>query len=405
MAKSKPTTPVKPRKDFPLFPHARGYWAKKVRGRLFYFGKIANDPQGKAALQQWLDQKDDLLAGRTPRATGGCLTLRELCNRFLTVKRRHIETREISPRTFTDLYATCERLGNAFGWKRSVADLAPEDFDRLRHAIARQWGAALLGREVRLVRQVFKYGVEAGLIQQPVRFGPGFKQPSQKTLRLERAKKGSRMLEADELRQVLAAAKQPLRAMILLGVNCGFGNTDCATLPLKALDLDHGWVNFPRPKTGVPRRCPLWPETVEALREAIAMRPKPQDKRHDGLTFITRFGKPWRTLELATDDDAGADKQDQAVRIRQDDPIAKEFIKLLKSLKLHRPGLGFYALRRATETIGGDKGDQVAVDAIMGHVAASNDMAAVYRQRINDARLVAVTEHIRRWLFGLEETK
>ena len=40
----------KPRPDFPLFAHARGYWAKKVRGRLVYFGKVADDPKGKATM-------------------------------------------------------------------------------------------------------------------------------------------------------------------------------------------------------------------------------------------------------------------------------------------------------------------------------------------------------------------
>jgi len=62
--------PSKPRPDFPLFPHATGRWAKKVRGRLIYFGKVADDPKGQAALDKWLDQKDALLAGHTPRVAG-----------------------------------------------------------------------------------------------------------------------------------------------------------------------------------------------------------------------------------------------------------------------------------------------------------------------------------------------
>jgi hypothetical protein len=65
--KRHPSEPEKPHPDFPLFPHAGGRWAKKVRGKFHYFGQVADDPQGKASLDQWLTQKDELLAGRMPR--------------------------------------------------------------------------------------------------------------------------------------------------------------------------------------------------------------------------------------------------------------------------------------------------------------------------------------------------
>ena len=73
--------PAKPRPDFPLFAHSNGSWAKKIRGKLFYFGPWG---QPAAALQRYVDEKDALHAGRKPRPTTGGVTVRYLCNRFLT---------------------------------------------------------------------------------------------------------------------------------------------------------------------------------------------------------------------------------------------------------------------------------------------------------------------------------
>ena len=63
----------------------------------------------------------------------------------------------------------------------------------------------------------------------------------------------------------------------------------------------------------------------------------------------------------------------------------------------------FYALRHTFETIGGEAKDQIAVDHIMGH--ARDDMASVYRERISDERLKAVSEHVRKWAFGVKDEK
>ena len=77
--------PAKPYKDFPLYPHATRRWAKKIRGRVYYFGK-RDDPM--AALEKYQRQSDDLQAGRVPRDTEGGLELRYLANHFLTAKQR-----------------------------------------------------------------------------------------------------------------------------------------------------------------------------------------------------------------------------------------------------------------------------------------------------------------------------
>jgi hypothetical protein len=51
---------AKPYADFPMFYYSTGQWAKKISGRMHYFGTDAH-----AALKKYLAQRDDLQAGRT----------------------------------------------------------------------------------------------------------------------------------------------------------------------------------------------------------------------------------------------------------------------------------------------------------------------------------------------------
>jgi integrase len=77
--------------------------------------------------------------------------------------------------------------------------------------------------------------------------------------------------------------------------------------------------------------------------------------------------------------------------------LSHEFEKLAKRAKVPG-GRGFYALRHVFQTIGDESGDFIAVRKVMGH--ASNDIADVYRERVSDARLRKVTDHVRAWLLG-----
>jgi integrase len=327
----------------------------------------------------WLKQKDDLFAGRTPRSTtADGLTVRDLCNRFLSVKEAAVGTLEITQRHFDDLYAACELLIGQFGKMRIIDDLAADDFEALRKSLAKTRGAWALGGAIQKIRSVFKYGYDAGLIDKPVRYGPSFKRPGKSAIRRERADKGERMFEAVDLRNVIDAAGQPLKSMVLLGLNTGLGNSDCGQLRFRNVDLKGGWLNFPRPKTGIDRRAPLWKETIVALEEAIDRRPGDVDETTKEFVFLTKYRQPWAKDKMAN-------------------PISAKFRKLLVELGLHSEGLGFYTLRHVFATIGGASRDQVAVNAIMGHSDAS--IAAHYRERIDDERLTAVTEHVQRWLF------
>jgi hypothetical protein len=108
--------------------------------------------------------------------------------------------------------------------------LVADDFETLRNRLAKQSGPHRLGTTIQCLRCAFKYAYESGLSDRPMHFGPGFHRPSKKVMRTERAKQGPKLFSAEEFRAVIAAAPQPLKAMILLGINCGYGNADCGTL-------------------------------------------------------------------------------------------------------------------------------------------------------------------------------
>ncbi|MBA3315131.1 MAG: hypothetical protein H0T47_17815 [Planctomycetaceae bacterium] len=384
--------PRKPRPDFPLFPHASGRWAKKIKGKFSYFGKVADDPEGVAAVEKYLDQRDDLQAGRKPRDKNSGPTVRDLCNGFMASKRHLLDTRELSPKTFTGYHATVLLLADHFGRSRAIADLRPEDFDGLRASFAKTRGPVSLGNEIRRTRTVFKWAYDAGLIDAPVRLGPNFKSPGKRIIRQARHAAGPRMFEAADIRRMLDTAGLPLRTMILLGINCGFGQTDCATLPQSALNLASRWLDFPRPKTAVARRVPLWQETRDSLAAAIEARPKAKGRANDSLLFVTRFGMPYVRMKPKATIEVGKPE------FTPIDSVSLVFNRLLTDLDLKRKGLGFYALRHTFETVAGEARDQIAVNAIMGH--DPGDIPSLYRERIGDDRLRAVVDHVRAWLFG-----
>jgi integrase len=121
---------------------------------------------------------------------------------------------------------------------------------------------------------------------------------------------------------------------------------------------------------------------VDALK--AYKRPNPKNAAVAERAFITRYGFSWESKV-----------------VKGDSPISKEFAKLLKALKLHRQGVGFYALRHTFQTIGNRARDKDAVRAIMGHVPPTSDMSAAYTEEpVDDGRLRAVTDYVRQWLLG-----
>jgi len=375
--------PSKPYPDFPLFPHASGRWAKKIRGKFHYFGPW-RDPHG--ALRRYLTEKDDLEAGRKPqRVSAGVsdtLTVQQMVGLFLDAKQINVQSGEMEESTWKVYESFGHRMIRVFGANTPVESLGPDDFQKLRKDLqTTHKSLESINSDIGKIKAFFNWAGPGtngqGYIDRLPRFGRTFKRPSKSALEREREGRGERVFTAVQIRALLTAARPTLKAMILLGVNCGYGNTDCAKLPLGKLDLARGWSTFARTNNGIRRRNPLWPETVEALRLALRARKPPNDPQCVNRVFITKYGQPFRACALGY-----------------------EFEKLAVKVGMSREAADFYDLRRTCASIGLQVNDDEAMRTILGHKRSSADMLGVYnRLQVSDDRLRAVTNHIHDWLF------
>lgn len=355
--------PEKPYPHFPLTPRSDGRWMRKVFGKVVTFSGTADEA---------LAAYETYVADRTSGETIQTLQVRDLLEAFMSSKDTDRKAGQIAQRTFDEYRQTCDAIYAYLGRLRPLDTLTPQDAEALRGRLITGVGVKTQQGRIARARVVFKYGEDTLLLKVP--FHLWLKVVSQKVLRQYRAKQPSRMLAPAEIKQLLQAAAPPMHAMILMAVNCGFGNGDCAQLTWQWLDLENGWHTYPRPKTGENRKAKLWPVTVEALRNL-----RHGDVGSD-LVFTTTHGTPWSRAGGKTN------------------PLSHEFRKLCKKLELYRPGVSFYSLRHVCETIAGGSRDQIATNYVMGHV--DNSVSRQYRESIEDERLVAVAEHLHRWLYG-----
>ncbi|MBL9164446.1 MAG: tyrosine-type recombinase/integrase [Planctomycetaceae bacterium] len=404
--------PEKPWPEFPLFPSPLGYWSKKIRGKAYNFGRWGRIKNGVMTLEPYVEgytaaklnyeqRLPDILAGKvstqlvTPKEPDDDgLTLKVLCDKFLNYKLAEVNSKELSQRTFQELHQTAQKVCDVIGKHRQVDSLGPDDFAKLHAAFKQRvdptkqkpMSVHRIGNAIVRTKAIFNHGIGTYIVNGPVKYGTAFKKPSVVKLREAKNNSDKKLFTAEEIRSLIEAADVSLRAMIYLGINAGLGNTDVTCLQFS--NLKSGWLDYPRQKTQIGRRCPLWPETIAALDAAIAQRPKPADPQADADTvLLTSKGERFIRVHTAT----------------RTDLVTTNFGRLLTRLDIvkGRKGIGFYSLRHTFATIGLETGDRDAVKSLMGH--AYGDILATYDETgPSDARLRAVVDHVRSAILGAE---
>jgi integrase len=364
-----PRNQVRPIERFPAEPRADGRFQKRINGDLYYFTGTRDE-----ALAKYNAIRDDLYAGRAPRIAEEAMpriTLKDVTNRCLRQKEHDRDSGRISAGWFDDFKVAVLRFGNfrVGGVKmlqRPWHELGAGDFGEYARHLHAKYGPHAYNRERSCVAAMFNMALEFGWIAKPIKLGRAF---PKRTPGDARGSRKDWLLTVPILKALYGKAGPQMRAMILLGLNGGFGPGDCAELPCGAVEIPSKRIHFNRPKNGIPRDMPMWPETLKSLRRVIG------NRTGDDLTFRTKRGNAWTG-----------------------NTIAHEFAKACRRAKVNLPdGVGLNACRHTFATYANEVQDRDAYKRLMGR-KISEGIDETYIDRIFLPRLKRVVNHVHRRL-------
>jgi integrase len=360
---------------FPLTLHPTGQYCKKIKGRTYYFGR-----DKKQALERYLDQATYLHGGRNfvQKASNGNMTLKQLSALYLDYQHSKLLAGDLTPKHHNDQIGSLNKLMSFLGQGRTIKNISTLDLQNYKRKVQRSYGPGYrLNLHISVLKAIFDWARKNDILEHI----PNIDAVSSSRI----VHKDMYTFDSKQISKLLSTADVQMRAMIWLGLNCGFGCTDCAQLKWKGLDLEKSRIRLPRNKTGVTRNFPLWPETVQALKQV---------PRSGELIFYTTKGHRWvRTLYKPEHNGKG--------KYTTVNAVTAKFSRLLKKCKIQVPkGTGFYALRRTCATLAARSGDPFALQRLLGH--ANLQMATRYVQDVSE-QTDRVIENSRKSVIGEDD--
>lgn len=351
-------------------------WFKSIDGRTRWVCSIRQAPTGQQADAVYAARFADLHADPVP--VSDVLTIETVAGLFMDRKQSRLTAGKLDDRTLDEYQQAIGYFLASVG-KSTAADKLIDDtaaFQKFRDECEKRFAYHRLHKWIVIVRSLFKWASKPPIRLRAPDYGESFDLPTRTDYRRNRRERererGTLEFAADEIAALLLNARPIMRAMILLACNAGFGATDVAELRRGDIELNKGTIDYSRRKTGMDRRCVLWPETIDAIRR-IGESVRNPKREHDDLLFVTRYGLPY-------------------VRGMKDQTCI-QFTALCRKCKCYRRDRSFYSLRRTFRTLADECHDQRAAALVMGHEVG--DVGGLYVQRISDARLKAIADHVR----------
>ena len=252
------------------------------------------------------------------------MTLKEICDLYLKYQHTKLQADNLTARHHNDQIGSLKKLMEFLGEGCRIKSISTLSLQNYKRSLQKHYSSVCrLNLHLSIMKAMFHWAKKNDILKDIPNIDA-----------ISRAKEIHQdrfTFNSEQINTLLTTADIKMQSMIWLGLNCGFGCTDCAYLKWSDLDLINTRVILPRKKTGIYRDLPLWPETVKSLKNIL---------RKGSLVFYTSKGKPYIQINVKISD-KGNEKY-TVINL-----ISTKFRRLIIKAGLSVPkGTGFYTLRR-----------------------------------------------------------
>ncbi len=218
MAKPKPKRKTRSDK-FPLTLHPTGQYCKRIKGKLYYFGV-----DRRKALERYLEQATYLHTGKgsKPKSTTDSLSIKTLCNLYLEHQESGVAIGEIEFHHFNDQISILRNFVKFISPNRLVSEIPTVELQNYRTKLIKMGKAAYtINNVIATIKAMYNWAMDNEVIDNI----PNLK--AIKKVVIPKPEKPT--FTVVQIQKLLENTSAQMRAMILLGLNCGFGRVNCGS--------------------------------------------------------------------------------------------------------------------------------------------------------------------------------
>ena len=208
---------------FPLTLHPTGQYCKKIKGHIYYFGS-----DRKKALENYLDQAIFLHGYNNTllKSVYGNMTLKEICDIYLKYQHTKLQADNLTVRHHNDQIRSLKKLKDFLGENCRIKSITTLNLQNYKRSLQKHYSSVCrLNLHLSIMKAMFHWAKKNDILKNI----PNIDAISRvKVIHQHRF-----IFNSKQINRLLSLADIKMQAMIWLGLNCGFGCTDCAYLKSK----------------------------------------------------------------------------------------------------------------------------------------------------------------------------